>query len=373
MNTTNLTAKPSSDPIEGGLGDSMNARPSMTAHTVGEMKRKRIVNLLRGYFATPVIAALGETGMAEKMALGEFSQTDWGPEFDTNVVTVLFAYLHSIGLIAKTEESRFTLTAEGQTVIGRNGAFSLLMSYADYLHMLPDLLFGKAVGPSVNRRRNVRGSGQLHSKKFFPAAFDDVPSEPPLALIDVGCGDGCFLEYAREKWPGLCVFGVDLSDTAVEATKDRLSSSLDTSPIAVTANGHDIAVWSAAAPSNVRNSSRLLISMWFVAHEFSQGSPERLKDFFSRLKEAFPSATVVLGEITNIPPDILKSNYDLSIMPEFLLFHSLSGQGVLSWATWRGILAAIPYILKNERTFDLVTAPDGGRIPASFVWQLVPR
>ncbi len=34
--------------------------------------------------------------------------------------------------------------------------------------------------------------------------------------------DGCFLEHARQRGPQLAVFGVDLSETAVETTKKRL-------------------------------------------------------------------------------------------------------------------------------------------------------
>lgn len=339
----------------------------------GEMKRKRLVSLLRGYFATPVIATLGETGMAERMYAGAFSASDWEPDHDTTLVAALLDYLHSIGLIERTADRSYALTPEGRTVVARNGASSLLMSYADYFHMLPDLLAGRASKPYVNRLRNVRGSGQLHSKKFFPAAFDLFSAEPPLALIDVGCGDGCFLEFARERWPGVGLFGVDLSETAVETTKIRLGSAKECDAIAVTADGHDVASWSAATPSSLRNSARLVISMWFVAHEFSQGSPQRLKVFFRTLRDTFPQATLVLGEITHIPPDVLASNYELSIMPEFLLFHALSGQGVLSWPTWKSILEEIPYRLSNEQTFDLVCQADGEPIPASFIWHLAPR
>lgn len=360
------------DKIEQLVSSEKIFKPAVTEGST-DRKRQRLVGLLRGYFATPVIAALGETGMAERMSAGSFSVSDWEPDLDLRIVAALFGYLHSIGLLEKAEGNRYELTPEGRTALLRNGAFSLLMSYADYLHTLPDLLTGGKYKPSVNRLRNVRGSGQLHSKKFFPIAFEFLSDDPPHSLIDVGCGDGCFLECARDKWPSLRVFGVDLSEEAVERTKIRLGTPNTGDPIAFAADAHDIAEWSAAVPNTLRESPRVVISMWFVAHEFSQGSSQRLKTFFKTLKETFPLASVVLGEITAISSDVLASNYELSIMPEFLLFHALSGQGVLPWHTWKSVLEEIPYSLTAEQRLDVVHSSEGEAIPASFIWLLSPQ
>lgn len=349
------------------------ARSTSAEADGGEAKRKRLVGLLRGYFASPVIATLGEMGLADRMLEGDFSVADWNHISRPEIVVALFNYLHSIGLLTKRNAAEYTLTPDGRTAIGRNGAFSLLMSYADYLHQLPNIFAGEDSKPTVNRLRNVRGSGQLHNKKFFPDAFNFFSSDPPSAIIDIGCGDGCFLDHAQERWPELSVFGVDLSETAVETTKNRLRRLNSSDSIAVAANGHDVAIWSKAAPEIVRNSPRLVISLWFVAHEFSDGSPERIHSFFSALRRTFPQAQVVLGEISNISPDLLAEDHDLSIMPEFLLFHELSRQGVLPWATWQQILGEIPYALKSERRFDEVRSGSGESIPASFLWLLQPK
>jgi hypothetical protein len=191
-------------------------------------------------------------------------------------------------------------------------------------------------------------------------------------MIDIGCGDGCFLERARERWPGLPVFGVDLSDKAVETTNRRLNLSTAHDSIAIAANGYDVGIWSKAAPASIRESPRLIISLWFVGHEFSNESPERISTFFSALHKAFPQAQVLLGEINKISAEILAEDHELSIMPEFLLFHELSRQGVLSWASWHHILGIIPYILQTERRFDEVRQHSGETVPASFLWLLQP-
>ena len=367
------TNAPTDTPVQSPSGFERNPASSSTGETNGgEAKRKYIVGLLRGYFASPIIATLGEMGMAERMLSGDFSALDWSSTSQPEIVAALFRYLHCIGLLTKNAIGEYALTPEGRTVLGRNGAFSLLMSYADYFHQLPALLTGQDCRPSVNRLRNVRGSGQLHSKKFFPAALGFFSSDPPTALIDIGCGDGCFLQYAQQRWPGLPVFGIDLSEAAVETTRERLKISRGADQIAVAANGHDVEVWSQAIPEIVRSSPRLVISFWFVAHEFSAGSPARIQKFFSALHQAFPKALVVLGEINTISPDILSEDHDLSIMPEFILFHELSRQGLLSWSSWQQVLGDIPYVLTSERLFDEVRPSSGESVPASFLWLLEP-
>jgi len=102
--------------------------------------------------------------------------------------------------------------------------------------------------------------------------------------------------------------------------------------IAVAADGHEVAIESHVAPKHVHNSP-CVIALRFVAHEFSKGSPRRIKSFVSALRETFIQAELILGEINKISSDCLAEGHYLSIMPEFLLFHEFSRQGILSWLT----------------------------------------
>jgi hypothetical protein len=134
--------------------------------------------------------------------------------------------------------------------------------------------------PSVNRSRNVRGSGQLHGKRFFPAALDCFQSNSPAVLIDIGCGDGAFLDCACARWPALVTFGLDLSDTAVAIAHGRLARRTRREPLFVVANGREVSSWSVSVPPELRDTDNLVISMWFVGHEFSAGSTDVMVRFF---------------------------------------------------------------------------------------------
>jgi len=81
---------------------------------------------------------------------------------------------------------------------------------------------------------------------------------------------------------------------------------------------------------------------------------------------------VIIGEIVRQEDAALAASHRESIMPEYLFFHDLSGQGVLSWKEYHEIRLQIPYRLVAERLFDEIAGEDGRKEPSSFIWGLVP-
>ena len=93
------------------------------------------------------------------------------------------------------------------------GAFCILDSYNDYFRDLEWIFPASAVPrPTVNRERNIIGSGQLHARKFFPEVLAHLATTPYEHLTDLGCGDGTFIQEALAVRPGLAVTAVDLSE-----------------------------------------------------------------------------------------------------------------------------------------------------------------
>lgn len=337
-----------------------------------KLARGAIVSLLRGAFSCPVIATLAELGITDRMLSGPFHTSDFANVTNLDALNAIFGYLRSLELIVEMGEGSYQLTPQGRTVFKRSGSFLLLYSYRDYFNQLGKSLRGEADEATVDRLHNVLGSGSLHSQKFFPSAWKLIGNSRPDALIDIGCGDGRFLELACANFPG-CEFGaIDLSPIAVETTLERLDSAAHATVTGIVASGEDIDAWSAQLPETMRKGQRQVISMWFVAHEFSKGDPGRVVKFFKKLHSVLPSAEILLGEITAISPEVLAANRASSIMPEYLLFHRLSHQGVLAWGDWLEILDSIPYALSAEERFDLVDCGTEQPLPSSFVWHLKP-
>src|SRR5918996_2783361 len=67
--------------------------------------------------------------------------------------------------------------------------------------------------------------------------------QPGWSVLDLGCGDGSFLECLRREVPGIRVRGADVSETALARARSRgiAATPLDlTEPGAVVPDGHDV-------------------------------------------------------------------------------------------------------------------------------------
>ena len=73
--------------------------------------------------------------------------------------------------------------------------------------------------------------------------------------------------------------------------------------------------------------------------------------------------------ITKFDYETMALNKSFSIMPEFLFFHELSGQGVLKYEDYDSILKKIPYKLEKQIQFDLIKTKNKS-IPSAFIWLL---
>ena len=68
----------------------------------------------------------------------------------------------------------------------------------------------------------------------------------------------------------------------------------------------------------------------------------------------------------------MKKNKYNSIMPEYMLFHNLSGQGVLSHKEFLFILKNIPYNLILKKNFDNIKHNNKSS-PSAIAWLLTPK
>ena len=193
-------------------------------------------------------------------------------------------------------------------------------------------------------------------------------------IVDIGCGDGYFLSKVIEKFPEVDVVASDLSEIAIDQTVlnlDAIDNSLDITTILEDA--YDVKKWSAELLNkNSDIKEEIVISIWYVLHEVSQGKTDRVVKFLKEIYEFLPKAQLIIGEITRVDDELLSRNRYHSLLPEFQFFHDISKQGILSWEEYQLILKDIPYSLKAEKLFDPIL-DDVEVIPTSFIWHLSPK
>lgn len=340
----------------------------------GKEIRESIINILRGRYATSVLATIGYLGIMDRLLERPHTIADFENIPNRTVLKDTLDYLVAINLLVCTNGT-YMPSDLGRHVLTRAGSAGIVESYYQYLTHLPQILLDKGDAASrpykVDRPLNIYGSGDIHRRKFFPEAIKMMMPLAPTGLIDIGCGDGTYLQIAATQVPSVRMLaGVDMSPESTHRTEERLTASCpEKLSTCVVCDAYDVARWNAALPPATGHD---VISAWFVLHEFSRGSVDRVVEFFKKLYEHRPSAHVIVGELVRATPQDLAENAAKTIMPEFLYFHALSGQAPLSWDEWHHIVDAIPYKLSGECLFDTIDTAKGP-VPSNFIWMLSPR
>jgi len=336
--------------------------------------REEIVGLMRGFMACPLITALGKHRVLDRMLAGPFRLAEFRTVANLTLLGHAIDYLLSLGLIERGEAHEYRTTELGQKVFSRYGSFVLLHSYRDLLANLEALLFQRETPqPACDRRDNVIGSGLTNGRKFFPRALAMLDDVKPGVIADIACGDGTFLDQVISRHPEVDVIASDISEAAIQETIRNLRAKRPEKKIeTILTDALNVTQWAPVVAEHAQERGTAVISMWYLLHEVSERCWQRIVHFLRRIHQVCPQAHLLIGEIVNIPPNVLAASRHGSIMPEFLLFHSASGQGVLTWHELCDVRQQIPYDLVDEALFDQVY--DGSRqIPTSLVWHLKPK
>jgi SAM-dependent methyltransferase len=335
--------------------------------------REKIVGMFRGRYAVPVLSSLAELGIVDHILEQGYRVGDFPQLNETTGIKPALDYLLAIGIL-ELADGWYHATTFGRSLLRRCGSASIMESYDAYFSNLTGILAGRLapdVRFRVNRATNILGSGSLHLRKYFIPGLDLLPSKRFYSLIDLGCGNGAFLRAGAEHLTGLqSVVGVDLAPDAITSATAAFESVLPDVPFkGIVADASLIQTWA----EQIRPSDgRELIASWFVVHEFSRGLVSDVVGFFAGVRRHRPHAEMLVGEIVKADASVLAMSPSTSIMPEFLLFHALSGQSPLTWEQWQEVKQNIPYRINADKIFDPIVLPNGLEVPASFIWHLVP-
>ncbi len=210
--------------------------------------QEQILYHIEGVLVGPTIVMLGMTGMFHKY----FMETSFRPEeFHKKpecFKEILDFLTHLNWFTKKNEHYQFTET--GLFYAKRAAAYGVTVSYIPTLRKMEDLLFGnpsilRNIGEHeeeqhVDREMNVWGSGGAHAEYFkiidqiIIELFNRPIAEQPIGILDMGCGNGAFLEHIfdvierqtkrgkmLDEYP-LFLVGVDYNDTALKVTRANL-------------------------------------------------------------------------------------------------------------------------------------------------------
>ena len=212
--------------------------------------QKQILKHIEGMLVAPSVVSLGMSGMFHKY----FMEASFRPEEfhkESESFTSLLDFFSSLGWFVKKNDT-YGFTDKGLFFAKRASAFGVTVSYNPMFRNVKELIFGDpstlrevAEGEAekhVDREMNVWGSGGAHGTYFkkvdeiIISLFNKPISDQPRGIVDMGCGNGAYLEHLYEvvsqrtergkmldEHP-LFLVGADYNQAALKVTRANLIS-----------------------------------------------------------------------------------------------------------------------------------------------------
>jgi phospholipid N-methyltransferase len=293
-------------------------------------KRSEIIGYLRGYYFFPIFFYLYDKRYIDKFIKKNNKITLKDLKKKNNFfLEKILNYLVRIKILIKKNKF-YSLSDTGLILNKRIGAMYILHSYSNILTDIKrNINYGVNKRKLCNRKENVIGSGLLHVRKFFEPALKKIDLSNKKFVLDIGCGDGTFLKNVIKRNKNIGILGCDLSKESVKQTKKKIK--LKKNDLIFNLNGSNLSeIKNILKKNKIHLGKDSIISMWFLLHEISNNSKDILVKYLSNVKKNFSDTPLLIGEISKQTNELLQKHKDISLMPEFYLFHEISGQGLLS-------------------------------------------
>ncbi len=228
-------------------------KPFMDSHGLDAKSNDihhQVLKHIEGVLVGPSVVALGMGGMFHKYFMETSFRAD---EFhqDAHRFERLLDFFTHLEWFKKKNET-YSFTDKGLFFAKRASAYGVTVSYIPTFRKLDELIFGNpnvlwnvpsgAPEAHVDREMNVWGSGGAHSTYFKKVdeviidLFNRPIAEQPKGIVDMGCGNGAYLEHIftvidqqtlrgtmLDEHP-LFLVGADFNEAALKVTRANLIS-----------------------------------------------------------------------------------------------------------------------------------------------------
>jgi len=200
-----------------------------TDNAVENEVQAQVLKHIEGAITAPSIVALGMSGMFHKY----FMEASFRPEEfhkDPQSFGTMLDFFAFLGWFKKTNDT-YSFTDKGLFFAKRASAFGVTVSYQNTFRHLEQLLLGDPHilrntkegedEKHVDRTMNVWGSGGAHAAYFkkvdeiIIGIFNRPIHEQPKGIVDMGCGNGAYLQHLFEVIEQRTLRGTMLEDHPV--------------------------------------------------------------------------------------------------------------------------------------------------------------
>jgi ubiquinone/menaquinone biosynthesis C-methylase UbiE len=308
------------------------------------------------HFVTRCFQTLLSLGLLDEMSrkgavnVKEFSQRNG---LNEKLLLAVCDALFAREILRKEGADVFALDERGKFLLENDlsrGWFYLSLGYENVLYNLEDLVRGKMkYGTDIVRDGKfvALGSGLASKHFYFPLVVEHIRKGGYKRVLDIGCGDGEFLQLVCETLPGVNAVGFDLSPEAISVGRQRLKTLNLSGRIALHPGD-------AFRIGEMRDRLKGVdaATIFLVLHEFCGGANhERAVAFLRAYRETLPGVPFHIIETLRPTPEQMRSHPGPAI--EYFLFHDLSDQTPVCRETWKGIFREAGFTSVKEDLIPL--------------------
>ncbi|MBK7863742.1 MAG: methyltransferase domain-containing protein [Archangiaceae bacterium] len=294
--------------------------------------------VLHGAFAVPALSLFGELGFADRWVRGETLDvqaiaTERG--LDGHRLAALTDYFVRYGYLER-KGAAYAATPLGRELLAVWPAGMIFHAYGPLLaDLIPVVRKEKQYGYGKEVTRDIaldtKASGRMGiAWGLFQRVVGYLVQHRHTHLLDFGCGDGTFLEYAASQFPDLSVVGVDQSATAVANARKRFADAGLGGRAAVFQG--DLAEATAFLDDpKVREAD--VATVFYILHEIAHHGLDTVRTFLRQYRQRLGHVKLAVTEYYRPADDAWPSYMDRGI-PEVVLYHDLSNQRLLHRDEW---------------------------------------
>lgn len=310
--------------------------------------------IISGFYTTRTMQALFNVGFFDELVLkgnidiDEFARSK---NFDAIILQALCDYLFALSILKKNSSGYYSLDSKGPLLVEEaRGWFNGTYGYEEVFHFLEDMLKKEKVyGKDIYRRPDfvAKGSGEAENLIYFPLAIDMIAKNGFKKVLDLGCGEGTFLQKLCKSNKDVTGYGIDISPEAISDGKKKV----------IEAGLQDRIHLLMEDISKIEKAPKLLqdidaATIFFVLHEILWQGTEPVVELLRSFRKIFPGVPLIVFEV--IKPSAEEMRKKLGMAVQYLLQHDLTHQKLVGRENWRNLFENAGFNSINERYLGFV-------------------